>query len=131
VPVAGLAFSLAAFAASAAPEKPTFANDVAPILFDHCVTCHRPGEAAPMSFTNYQLVRPWAKAIRDQVVARSMPVWLADPHSGTFKNDRRLSQVEIDTIANWVSTGAPEGDPKRMPSLPSPRQGLQIHHHLS
>jgi len=110
VPLTGLAVSLAAFAASTAPEKPTFSNDVAPILFDRCVSCHRPGEAAPMSFTSYQLVRPWVKAIRDQVVARNMPVWLADPHSGSFKNDRRLSQVEIDTIVNWVSTGAPEGE---------------------
>ena len=56
-----------------------------------------------MSFTSYQLVRPWAKAIRDQVVARTMPVWLADAHFGSFKNDRTLPQVEIDTIANWVS----------------------------
>jgi len=126
VPVAGLAVSLAAFAATTAPEKPTFANDVAPILFERCVSCHRPGEAAPMSFTSYQLVRPWVKAIRDQVVARSMPVWLADPHSGSFKNDRRLSQVEIDTIVNWVATGAPEGDPKRTPPPPSFAEGWQI-----
>ncbi len=126
VPVAGFACSLAAFAASSAPEKPTFSKDVAPIIFNRCVGCHRPGEAAPMSFTSYQLVRPWAKAIREQVVARKMPVWLADPHFGTFKNDRTLSQVEVDTIVNWVATGAPEGNPKEAPALPSFAEGWQI-----
>ena len=79
-----------------------------------------------MSFTSYELVRPWAKAIRAQVVARTMPVWLADPHSGSFKNDRRLSQVEIDTIVNWVANGAPEGDAKRTPPLPTFAEGWQI-----
>jgi hypothetical protein len=60
------------------------------------------------------------------VVARTMPVWLADPHSGSFKNDRRLSQVEIDTIVNWVANGAPEGDAKRTPPLPTFAEGWQI-----
>ena len=47
-----------------------------------------------------------------------MPVWLADPHYGSFRNDRRLSQGEIDTIVNWVNTGAPEGKEKDLPALP-------------
>jgi hypothetical protein len=126
VSIAGLALASAALAGSVAPEKPTFSKDVAPIIDDRCVSCHRPGEAAPMPFTSYELVRPWAKAIREQVVARTMPVWLADSHAGSFKNERRLSQVEIDTISNWVANGAPEGDRKQTPVPPSFAEGWQI-----
>jgi hypothetical protein len=96
--------------AAATPGTPNFSNDVAPILFAHCVECHRAGEVAPMPLTTYKEARPWAKAIRDRVVARTMPVWLADPHYGSFRNDPRLSRVDIDTIVKWVANGAPEGE---------------------
>src|SRR5277367_127625 len=86
--------SVAAFAASTPVAKPTFTKDVAPILFNRCVECHRAGEVAPMSLTNYKEVRPWAKSIKERVVAHAMPVWLADPHVGNFRNDRRMSQGE-------------------------------------
>ena len=89
----------------------TYSKDVAPILNKSCVECHRAGEAAPMAFTSYKEVRPWAKAIRQQVVTHTMPPWFADPHFGIFKNDRRLSQREIDIVSNWVLAGAPEGNP--------------------
>ncbi len=124
-----LCFALMAFgsvAAFAASTKPTFTKDVAPIIFNRCVECHRAGEVAPMAFTNYKEVRPWAKAIKERVVARAMPVWLADPHFGNFRNDRRLSQDEIDTIVNWVDTGAPEGKEKDMPALPKFETGWTL-----
>lgn len=96
----------------------TFNKDVAPILYGRCAECHRPGEAAPMSFLSYQEIRPWAKSIREVVVNRTMPPWLADPHVGEFKNDRSLTQVEIDTIKAWVDGGAKEGDAKDQPPVP-------------
>src|SRR5919109_1663098 len=77
----------------------TFTKDVAPIFFKNCAECHRPGEAAPMSLLSYKDARPWAKSIREKVVNREMPPWHADPRHGEFKNDRRLTQQEIDTIA--------------------------------
>src|SRR5450432_2548269 len=96
-------------------QKVTYTKDVAPILMNRCVGCHRQGEAAPMALTTYKEARPWAKAIKGAVVTRKMPVWLADPTHGAFANDRRLSEAEIATIASWVDAGAPEGDPKLMP----------------
>jgi hypothetical protein len=72
----------------------------------------------PMSLVTYQDARPWARSIRDRVVARSMPPWFADPHYGTFSNDPTLSQKDIDTIVGWVTGGAPQGDPRQMPKLP-------------
>src|SRR5437868_13626117 len=98
----------------------TFTKDVAPIIFNKCANCHRPGEVAPMSLTSYAEVRPWGKAIREQILDRSMPPWYADPHTSTVKfgNDRQLSQKEIDTIVAWVDAGAPMGNEKELPPLP-------------
>ena len=61
-------------------------NEVAPIISKHCVSCHRPGQMAPMSLTTYQEVRPWARAIRMQVVAGDMPPWLPEAGYGEFSN---------------------------------------------
>lgn len=98
----------------------TFTRDVAPIIFGKCANCHRPGEVAPMPLTSYKEVRPWSKAIREEVIEREMPPWFADPHSSTlkFSNDRRLSQKEIDTIVAWVDAGAPKGDEAHLPKMP-------------
>lgn len=108
-----LALGIVCLAAGALSQAatPTYHKDVAPILNRRCVTCHRPGEAAPMPLRTYQEVRPWSKAIKQAVVLRKMPVWLADPHYGKFLNDRSLSQSDIDTIAAWVDAGTPEGKP--------------------
>ena len=104
----------------------TFSKDVAPILQKNCQTCHRPGEAAPMSFLTYEEVRPWAKAIREAVLKRRMPPWHADPHYGTFRNDRSLSQAEIDTLVAWVNSGATQGDPKDLPPPAKFEDGWRI-----
>ncbi len=98
---------------------PTFARDVAPILQKNCQGCHRQGEIGPMPLMTYQQVRPYAAAIKEAVSLRKMPPWYADPRYGHFANDRSLSPAELQTISNWASAGAPEGDPKDMPP---PRQ---------
>jgi mono/diheme cytochrome c family protein len=104
---------------SAAASTPTFTKDVAPILYNSCVTCHRPGEVAPMSLVTYEDVRPWAKSIRLKVANREMPPWGADPRFGTFKDDRSLTAEQIDTIAKWVEAGAPKGADADLPKLPT------------
>jgi hypothetical protein len=120
--------SLLAFAgaAKANSSTPTYSKNVARILNDRCVECHRAGEIAPMAFTNYKEVRPWAKAIKDRVAVRAMPPWLADPAHGQFKNDRRLSEQDINTISAWAAAGAPEGDPADLPPAPAFVNGWNI-----
>ena len=103
----------------AAGTSPTFTKDVAPILYNSCVGCHREGEIAPMALVSYQDARPWAKAIKSRVVAREMPPWGADPHYGKFNDDRSLTQQQIDIIAAWVDAGAPKGDDADLPRLPT------------
>lgn len=107
-------------------KKVTFSKEVAPIFFKNCAGCHRPGEAAPFSVLSYKDVRPWAKSIREKVVNRTMPPWHADPHYGTWVNDARLSQTEIDTISAWVDGGAQEGAAKDLPPVPKFADGWAI-----
>src|SRR5271165_1852151 len=87
--------------AATAPSQVTFHKDIEAILQNHCQECHRPGEIAPFSLLSYKEARPWAKAIRQNVVSKTMPPWFADPQYGHFANDRSLSQAEIDAITAW------------------------------
>jgi len=87
----------------------SFHKDIEPILQKNCQTCHRPGQVAPMSFLTYENVRPWARAMKTAVESRKMPPWFADPQYGPYLNDRSLKPAEIEAIAKWVDTGAPEG----------------------
>lgn len=108
------------------PDEVTFSEHVAPILFENCVSCHRPGDVAPMSLLTYKEARPWAKSIRQATSARDMPPWDADPRYGRFSNDSSLSEREIALLARWVELGAPEGDPSKMPSLPDLPEGWKM-----
>src|SRR6478735_11970325 len=110
----------------AGAQTPTFAKDVAPIFYSKCVECHRSTMFAPMSLVTFEEARPWAKAIRSRVAARTMPPWGADPDHGVFKNDPRLSDKEIATILAWVAGGAPKGDDKDLPKLPEFADGWTL-----
>ncbi|MGE0101449.1 MAG: thiol-disulfide isomerase [Blastocatellales bacterium] len=90
------------------------------------MSCHRPGEIAPMSLMTYKEVRPWAKSIREKVAGREMPPWHADPAYGQWENDRRMSPREVETVLAWVDAGAPEGDPGDLPKPPKFTTGWQI-----
>ncbi len=127
ISVAGALFWLGTGSANPKTAKNvTFSKDVAPIFFKQCAECHRPGEGAPFSALSYKDVRPWARSIKEKVVNRTMPPWHADPHYGQFKNDRTMTQKEIDTIVAWVEGGAPEGNPKELPPVPSFTEGWEI-----
>jgi hypothetical protein len=97
---------------------PTFTKDVAPIFYKNCTGCHRPGEIAPMSLLTYEKARPYAKEIRNKVVAGIMPPWHADKAHGRFANERGLSDEEKAIIQRWANNGAPRGDPKDLPPPP-------------
>src|ERR1041385_2917012 len=113
--------------AARAAESPTFNKDVLPILQKNCQSCHRPGQIAPMSLLTYKDARPWAKAMKNDVVTRKMPPWFADPQYSHFRNDRTLAQNDIDIIVSWVESGAAEGDTKDAPApIQWPERGWQI-----
>lgn len=113
-----------AVSAAQGGEAPTFSKDIAPILYENCVTCHRPDNIAPMSLLDYSDTRPWARSIKDLVVAREMPPWPADPRTSMkFRNERYLEQEEVDTIAAWVDAGAPRGNDADLPPKPTFPEG--------
>ena len=112
--------------APAVDAVPTFARDVAPILYANCVGCHRPGEIAPMSLLTYAEARPWAQAIGRRITDGTMPPWHADATPGTFINERRLSAAQKAVITRWVAGGAPQGNPADLPPAPSFTDGWRI-----
>ena len=114
-----LAFTLApaALAHDTITTKLLWTQEISRIVNKHCASCHREGAVA-MSLQTYDDARPWAKAIRDEVLARRMPPWGAVKGVGEFRGDPSLSQIEIDMIVNWVEGGAPKGDDIYLPAAP-------------
>lgn len=99
---------------------PTFAADVAPIVYAHCATCHRPGQAAPFSLLSYDDVKRRATLVVNATSRRYMPPWYATPAPGfpEFRDDRRLSDADIATLKAWVDGGMPPGDLAKAPAPP-------------
>jgi len=97
----------------------TYAGDIAPILQENCVRCHREGTAAPMVLDTYEQARAFAPLIKHSVETRTMPPgWYMDRTVGIqdFKNDPSLSEQEIETIARWVDSGTPAGNLADLPA---------------
>jgi hypothetical protein len=107
---------VAAASGATAPDQPSFYRDVLPILQDHCQSCHRPGEIAPMSLVTYAETRQWAPSIAKAVQSKMMPPWFADPHFGRFSNDPSLNESQISILLAWIKAGTPEGNPHEAPA---------------
>ena len=95
----------------------TFTREISRLLYSRCAGCHRPGGSA-FSLMTYEEARPWAKAIAEEVLERRMPPWGAIKGFGEFRDDKALTQEQIELISDWVEGGAPEGDAKYLPSAP-------------
>jgi len=96
----------------------TFTKDVAPIVFEHCATCHRPGELAPFSLLTYEEVKQHARQIATVTTSRFMPPWRPDPAEVPFVGERRLTDAQIQVIQQWVEQGAAEGNARDLPPAP-------------
>ena len=132
-PSAALGFAgLVAIAASPgsirAQSRPpvTFNRDVAPILYNNCTTCHRPGESAPFSLLTFSDARQRAALISAVTLSHVMPPWQPESAEGEFMGERRLEPGEIDMLRRWVEDGLQEGDPVDRPSAPTFPQGWQL-----
>jgi hypothetical protein len=109
-----------------ADEPITFNKHVASILWKNCGTCHHPGAVGPFPLLTYKDAAKRAKFIQEITASRRMPPWKAAANFGVFHNERRLSETDLETIARWVKAGAPEGDPKDLPSRPTFPEGWQL-----
>lgn len=110
--------ALGAAAQPAATNDLTFNKDIAPIVFEHCSICHRPGQAAPFTLLSYADVKRRARQVGEVVGKRFMPPWLPEKGYGDFADDRTLKPEQIATIQSWVAGGAPEGNASDLPPQP-------------
>lgn len=102
-----------------ANPKVTFAEDVAPIIYKKCASCHRPGEVAPFSLDSYEEVKKRADMVALVTGQHLMPPWKTLPTDVKYANENRLSDSEIATIKAWADQGAPLGDASKMPEPPT------------
>jgi mono/diheme cytochrome c family protein len=109
----------------AAAAVPTYNKDIAPILYQNCAGCHRPGEVAPFSLLTYQDTAKRAALIASVTKSRVMPPWKAEPGYGDFRDVRRLTDEQIALIQQWASNGTPEGDAP-VPAPPKFTDGWQL-----
>lgn len=112
--------------ASHSRDEVTFNRDIAPIIFHSCSSCHRPGESAPFSLLTYSDVKKHARQIAELTRSRVMPPWLPEPQPLRFADEARLSDREIQRMADWVEQGAVEGDPKDLPPQPKFVEGWRL-----
>ena len=111
---------------TAAAGRVTFSETIAPIVYANCVTCHRPGEAAPFSLISYDDVKKRGELMATVTKSRYMPPWHAAHGYGEFADERRLTDAQIATIGEWVKQGMPQGNPARMPPLPQFTEGWHL-----
>jgi hypothetical protein len=95
----------------------TFTRDISRIVNNHCASCHHPDGMA-FSLMTYSDARPWAVAIKEEILRRRMPPWGAIKGYGDFRNDQALTPEEMERIVSWTDGGTPEGEPKDMPEPP-------------
>jgi len=108
-------------------QAPTFAREVAPILFARCAPCHHAGGAAPFALTSYDDAARRATQIARVTGRRFMPPWKALPSSDVhYANERRLGDADIATLRRWADARAPEGDRASTPPAPAFADGWQL-----
>ena len=133
---AGILFALnvhKTHAATALPAKetpvltaPTFNKDIAPIVFQNCASCHRPGEVAPFSLLTYADVKKHSSEVAELTQKRQMPPWKPEHGFGDFLGERRLTDAQIATIQQWTQAGRPEGNPADLPPAPKFVEGWTL-----
>ncbi len=122
-----LAVAPASIDTEAAERQPvTFNREIAPLLFEHCSGCHRPGQSGPFSLLNYGDARKRAKQLAEVTARRYMPPWLPEGDPDEFVGDRRLTDPQIRLFQSWLADGTPEGLAADLPPTPQWPQGWQL-----
>jgi peroxiredoxin len=88
----------------------SYASQIAPLLTDNCVTCHRTGGIGPFPMNSHAVVQGFSPMIREVILTRRMPPWHADPHVGAFEGARSLTKEQAQTLVHWIEAGSPRGE---------------------
>ena len=121
-----VALALLAGPALAQPVVPNFSQHVAPLIYQHCTSCHRAGEVAPFALTTYAEVASHGQTIKAATGSRYMPPWKPDPNYRHYLDENTLTQSEINTLRDWVDGGMPQGNPALAPAVPTYPSGSQL-----
>lgn len=124
--IGGYSTALWSLEPAKAVEKVTYNRDIAPIVYQYCSSCHRPGEAGPFPLLTYQDATKHGHQIVAVTQTRFMPPWLPEPQELKFADERRLSEEQIATIQKWVDQGMLEGKPSDLPPKPKFVEGWQL-----
>ncbi|HEV2691727.1 MAG TPA: hypothetical protein VG347_02415 [Verrucomicrobiae bacterium] len=125
--ISALALALPLVMRGAGADAPvTFNRDIAPIVFQNCSACHRPGEAAPFALLSYNDTAKKAKMIAKVTASHQMPPWKAEPASYAYRDERRLTDAQISLIQKWVDAGTPEGNASDKPEAPKFASGWPL-----
>ena len=106
----------------------TYCKTIAPLLNEHCVECHRPGEIGPFDISDFDELRGWAEMIVEVVEQKRMPPWHADPQVGSFKNQRHMPDSALAALKQWVEAGTPYGNASDLPVPPKFTEGWNLLH---
>jgi tetratricopeptide (TPR) repeat protein/mono/diheme cytochrome c family protein len=126
VMIAALAMLAPLLRAPDSTSPPTFNRDIAPILYEKCVACHRAGEIGPFPLLTYSDAKKHAQQIAAVTQRRYMPPWPPQPGYGEFQDERRLTELQIRLISDWVHAGTPEGAASDLPAAPHFTEGWQL-----
>lgn len=107
-------------------QSVNFSEHIAPIIYQHCTSCHRTGEIGPFPLTNYSEVAANAATIKQVTAIRYMPPWKPDPKFQQYQKENYLSEVQIKLLADWFDQDMPQGNPALEPPLPEFPSGSQI-----
>ncbi len=110
---------LTALALAAPAQTVTYTKDIAPIIYNNCTSCHRPGQVSPFALMSYADVAKHAPTIAATTQSRYMPPWKAEPGYTSYRNERRLTASQINLIQKWVDQGMQQGDPALEPPVPT------------
>ena len=121
----GLLFFI--FPPTETPYAVTYADDVAPIIQESCITCHNPNGIGPFSLTNYEEVRRRGRQISEVTQSRYMPPWKPDADYGpALIGERRLSESQIQSIQSWYASGMESGDLSKLTPYTPPTNEWQL-----
>ncbi len=107
-------------------QTPTWAENIAPILYKNCTKCHIDGGIAPFSLVGYSNAQSMASSISYSVDSKRMPPWPADPKYKRYAHERILSTQEIEAIKTWANNNAPSGNLNVAPPDPVAQTGAQL-----
>ena len=89
---------------------PNYVTDIAPMIIDNCVTCHRQFGVGPFALDSYLSLLGWSPMIKEVLLNKRMPPAQIDPDIGHSDSARYIATEDIQKLVHWLSAGAPRGE---------------------